>query len=258
MAVELTENQQLAAINADYEERYGFHDAENYLYKAPKGLNREIVEKISEFKSEPQWMREFRLKALDHFLSRPAADVGLADAGRGRLRRHPLLRPGLRARRALVGRRARRRQEDVRPARDPRGRAQVPFRRRGPVRVRGRLPPGARGPREAGRDLQGHGLGAARARGPRARVLRDRDPAQRQQARGAEQLGVVGRLVRVRAAGRPRRDAAPGLLPDQHRVDGPVRAHVDHRRRGVVRALRRGLHGADLLSSSSCTPRWSS
>ena len=24
-----------------------FHDAENYLYKAPKGLNREIVEKIS-------------------------------------------------------------------------------------------------------------------------------------------------------------------------------------------------------------------
>ena len=54
----LTENEQLAAINADYDQRYGFRDAENYLYKAPKGLNREIVEKISEFKSEPQWMRE--------------------------------------------------------------------------------------------------------------------------------------------------------------------------------------------------------
>src|SRR5947208_12409361 len=66
----LTENEQLRGINADYEERYGFHDAENYLYKAPKGLNREIVEKISEFKSEPQWMRDFRLKALDHFLAR--------------------------------------------------------------------------------------------------------------------------------------------------------------------------------------------
>ena len=26
----LTENEQLAQINADYEERYGFHDAENY------------------------------------------------------------------------------------------------------------------------------------------------------------------------------------------------------------------------------------
>src|SRR5450755_1705049 len=66
----LTENEQLAAINVDYEERYGFHDAEHYLYKAPKGLNREIVEKISEFKSEPEWMREFRLKALDHFFAR--------------------------------------------------------------------------------------------------------------------------------------------------------------------------------------------
>ncbi|MBV9473309.1 MAG: Fe-S cluster assembly protein SufB, partial [Solirubrobacterales bacterium] len=43
----LSENEQLARINADYTERYGFHDAENYLYKAPKGLNREIVEKIS-------------------------------------------------------------------------------------------------------------------------------------------------------------------------------------------------------------------
>ena len=55
-----TEHEQLAGINADYEERYGFHDAEHYLYKAPKGLTREIVEKISEFKSEPRWMREFR------------------------------------------------------------------------------------------------------------------------------------------------------------------------------------------------------
>ena len=75
-AVVLTENEQLAGINADYTERYGFHDAENYLYKAPKGLTRELVEKISEFKSEPQWMRDFRLKALDHFLARPMPTWG--------------------------------------------------------------------------------------------------------------------------------------------------------------------------------------
>ena len=66
----------LKDINADYTERYGFHDAENYLYKAPKGLTRELVEKISEFKNEPQWMREFRLKALDHFLARPMPTWG--------------------------------------------------------------------------------------------------------------------------------------------------------------------------------------
>jgi Fe-S cluster assembly protein SufB len=69
-------NEQLRGINADYEERYGFHDAENYLYKAPKGLSREIVEKISEFKNEPQWMREFRLKAYEHFMARPQPTWG--------------------------------------------------------------------------------------------------------------------------------------------------------------------------------------
>jgi Fe-S cluster assembly protein SufB len=74
----LTEHEQLAGINADYEQRYGFHDAEHDLYRAPKdlyrapkGLTREIVERISEFKSEPMWMRDFRLKALEHFFARP-------------------------------------------------------------------------------------------------------------------------------------------------------------------------------------------
>jgi len=72
----LTENEQLGRINADYTERYGFHDAENYLYKAPKGLTAELVAKISEFKSEPQWMLDFRLKAFAHFLARPMPTWG--------------------------------------------------------------------------------------------------------------------------------------------------------------------------------------
>jgi Fe-S cluster assembly protein SufB len=72
----IAEQNALKGINADYAERFGFHDAENYLYKAPKGLTRELVEKISDFKSEPQWMREFRLKALDHFLARPMPTWG--------------------------------------------------------------------------------------------------------------------------------------------------------------------------------------
>jgi Fe-S cluster assembly protein SufB len=66
----------LAEINSDYAERYGFHDPENYLYKAPKGLNEEIVRRISEFKDEPQWMRDFRLKALEHFRARPMPNWG--------------------------------------------------------------------------------------------------------------------------------------------------------------------------------------
>jgi Fe-S cluster assembly protein SufB len=70
------EEASLRTLNSDYTERYGFHDAENYLFKAPKGLTRELVEKISEFKNEPQWMREFRLKSLDYFLARPMPTWG--------------------------------------------------------------------------------------------------------------------------------------------------------------------------------------
>jgi Fe-S cluster assembly protein SufB len=68
----LAEQEQLQDINADYKEKFGFHDPETgYAYKAPKGLSREVVEQISEYKDEPQWMRDFRLQALEHFESRP-------------------------------------------------------------------------------------------------------------------------------------------------------------------------------------------
>ncbi|HEX7291373.1 MAG TPA: Fe-S cluster assembly protein SufB [Conexibacter sp.] len=72
----IAEQQALVGINADYKEKYGFFDPENYLYKAPKGLSRRIVEEISEYKSEPQWMRDFRLKALEHFLAKPQPTWG--------------------------------------------------------------------------------------------------------------------------------------------------------------------------------------
>ena len=73
----IEEKEKVQGINADYEEKFGFHDPETgYAYKAPKGLTREIVEQISEYKDEPEWMRDFRLKALEHFESRPTPDWG--------------------------------------------------------------------------------------------------------------------------------------------------------------------------------------
>jgi Fe-S cluster assembly protein SufB len=73
----VAEKRELAGINADYKEKFGFHDPETgYAYKAPKGLSREVVESISEYKDEPQWMRDFRLKALEHFESRPTPNWG--------------------------------------------------------------------------------------------------------------------------------------------------------------------------------------
>src|SRR4028119_1808192 len=72
----LAEQESLKDINADYKERFGFHDAENYLYKAPKGLTKDTVLHLSAHKNEPQWMLDFRLKALEHFWSRPQPTWG--------------------------------------------------------------------------------------------------------------------------------------------------------------------------------------
>jgi len=56
--------------------KYGFQDPENYFYKAEKGLSEEIVKKISLMKNEPEWMLEFRLRALEHFINRPTPNWG--------------------------------------------------------------------------------------------------------------------------------------------------------------------------------------
>jgi Fe-S cluster assembly protein SufB len=58
------------------EYQFGFKDPENYVFKSSKGLNREVVELISSMKGEPQWMLDFRLKALDHFMQRPIPTWG--------------------------------------------------------------------------------------------------------------------------------------------------------------------------------------
>ena len=180
-------------------------------------------------------------------LHRPA-DAGLGRRSLGdRLRQHPLLLEADREAGGQVGGPPGRDPRHVGPARDPGGGEEVPRRRRRAVRVGGRLPQAPGGPRAQGRDLPRHGLRPARARGARQAVLRDDHPAERQQVRRAQLGRLVGRLVHLRAAGRLDRDAAPGLLPHQRGEHGPVRAHADHRRRGRVRALRRGLHRPDLL-----------
>jgi Fe-S cluster assembly protein SufB len=71
-AVTETETQVVAEIGSDY--KYGFHSpdaAEDYFYKSGRGLSPELVAAISEHKSEPDWMRKFRLKSLEYFQARP-------------------------------------------------------------------------------------------------------------------------------------------------------------------------------------------
>ena len=58
------------------EYQYGFRDEEDYVFKSKKGLSRQVVEEISAMKGEPEWMRDFRLKALDYFQKRPMPNWG--------------------------------------------------------------------------------------------------------------------------------------------------------------------------------------
>jgi Fe-S cluster assembly protein SufB len=54
----------------------GFSMPEDYVFKAQRGLSQKVVEQISEMKGEPDWMRQFRLKSLEHFLKRPMPTWG--------------------------------------------------------------------------------------------------------------------------------------------------------------------------------------
>lgn len=59
------------------EYKYGFRDPEDtFVFKSRKGLNKEVVEQISDMKGEPRWMLEFRLRALKHFMQRPMPTWG--------------------------------------------------------------------------------------------------------------------------------------------------------------------------------------
>ncbi|HOV49076.1 MAG TPA: Fe-S cluster assembly protein SufB, partial [Anaerolineae bacterium] len=53
----------------------------DYAYQTRRGLGEDIVREISAVKGEPQWMLDFRLKALDTFMKLPmptwGADLGL-------------------------------------------------------------------------------------------------------------------------------------------------------------------------------------
>ena len=64
------------ALEGIGEYKYGFNDPDTSVYKSERGLSRAVVEKISEMKGEPEWMLNFRLKALDHFEKRPMPTWG--------------------------------------------------------------------------------------------------------------------------------------------------------------------------------------
>src|SRR3989344_4907785 len=61
---------QAQSLEKDYS-KYAFHDPEQYVFKSKRGLSEDIVREISKIKGEPQWMLDFRLRSLKHFMKRP-------------------------------------------------------------------------------------------------------------------------------------------------------------------------------------------
>lgn len=53
-------------ISLNYE--YGFNDGKNSVLNTGKGINEEVIKKISLIKNEPEWMLKLRLKAYKEFL----------------------------------------------------------------------------------------------------------------------------------------------------------------------------------------------
>lgn len=56
--------------------KFGFRTDIQPAFSSPVGLSRAVVEEISRHKQEPDWMREFRLKAYDIFCSKPMPSWG--------------------------------------------------------------------------------------------------------------------------------------------------------------------------------------
>jgi Fe-S cluster assembly protein SufB len=70
MATDVT-NDNLGEFN-----KYDFRTKSNAVFKARKGVDAEIVRQISDIKDEPDWMRKFRLEALEIFESKPTPKWG--------------------------------------------------------------------------------------------------------------------------------------------------------------------------------------
>ena len=70
-AVTLSQTNAVGDIN-----KYDFHTDTQDVFKARKGLDAGIVRQISEMKGEPAWMRDFRLRSLAIFESKPMPKWG--------------------------------------------------------------------------------------------------------------------------------------------------------------------------------------
>ncbi|NIP60655.1 MAG: Fe-S cluster assembly protein SufB [Gemmatimonadetes bacterium] len=71
----MPQNETIQSLNLD-DYKYDFVDEVKPVFRTRPGLDEEIVRQISEQKDEPEWMLEFRLKALEIYQSKPMPKWG--------------------------------------------------------------------------------------------------------------------------------------------------------------------------------------
>jgi Fe-S cluster assembly protein SufB len=69
------ENENVSGLGLD-EYKYGFITEDKPVFKARPGLSEKVVREISAHKDEPEWMLQFRLKALEVYESKPMPKWG--------------------------------------------------------------------------------------------------------------------------------------------------------------------------------------
>ena len=71
----MPKNEVVEGLGLD-EYKYHFLTEERPVFKSQKGLSEDVVRQISAHKEEPEWMLEFRLKALEIYESKPMPTWG--------------------------------------------------------------------------------------------------------------------------------------------------------------------------------------
>ena len=69
-----SDREALSGVKDEYQ--YGFSKPEEYVFKSRRGLDHAVIDQMCDMKNEPDWMREFRHRSLDIFLSKPMPTWG--------------------------------------------------------------------------------------------------------------------------------------------------------------------------------------
>ena len=248
----ISQEEHLKELSKGY--RFDWKDADHSVFQPKRGLSAQVVEEISSLKGEPDWMRKYRLKALKHFEARPmpwwGADLSDIDFEN-----------------IFYFIRSTEKQaqnwedlpDDIRGTWDKLGIPEAEKKYLGGVSAQYESEVVYHKIKKELDDIGVLFTDMDSALRDYPDLVKEHfgtlDPGQRQQVRGAQHRRVVGRLVHLRAAGRAGRHPAAGVLPDQRREHGPVRAHADHRRRGFsyvhyVEGCSAPIYSSDSLHSA--------